>query len=328
MDGVTQSLPVAGRMPLMLERNGAASDAAQFVSCHREAVAELLLRHGALLFRGFHVSTVRDFERFVDAVSSERLDYIYGSTPRSAVAQRIFTATEYPASQEIPLHSENSYRRDWPLKLALCCLTPARDGGETPLADLRLVTQRIVPELLERFSQRGVRYVRHYHRYIDLPWQKVFQTQDPATLTEYCEAHDITYEWVGADVLRTEQVAQGTAVHPATGERCIFNQAHLFHVTSLGERATEAMVEHFGADRLPRQSYYGDGGEIPAADLQLLRHAYSSSAVQVPWRQGDMLLLDNMQAAHGRRTFVGPREVVVALMDSWSPSAERTRIVV
>ena len=33
--------------------------------------------------------------------------------------------------------------------------------------------------------------------------------------------------------------------------------------------------------------------------------------VAVPWRHGDVMLLDNMQVMHSRETFVGPRRQVL-----------------
>jgi alpha-ketoglutarate-dependent taurine dioxygenase len=37
--------------------------------------------------------------------------------------------------------------------------------------------------------------------------------------------------------------------------------------------------------------------------------------VELPWRQGDILLIDNMLTAHARNPFTGPRKVVVAMAD-------------
>jgi hypothetical protein len=134
-----------------------------------------------------------------------------------------------------------------------------------------------------------------------------------------CEEQGIDYEWLGEDTLRTLQVCQGTARHPATGERTLFNQAHLFHVTSVGAEDARDLITLFGEDRLPRQTYYGDGAEIPAADLEAVRAAYRSAAISFPWQAGDVLLADNMQYAHGRNPFRGPRKVLVSLMDPHSP---------
>jgi alpha-ketoglutarate-dependent taurine dioxygenase len=304
--------------PLIIEALGPQQSLDELCNVCRSRVDAMLLEHGALLFRGFRMEGLADFDRFVGAATQRRLDYVYASTPRTALGNRIFTATEYPPAEEIPLHNENSYQRQWPLRIALTCLVPAQQGGETPIADMQRVTATLGEALMDKFERRGVRYVRHYHPFVDLSWQKAFRTEDRAEVARLCEAHAIDYEWLSEDTLRTVQVCQGTARHPATGERTLFNQAHLFHVTSVGAEDARDLITLFGADRLPRQTYYGDGAEIPAADLEAVRSAYRSNAISFPWQAGDVLLVDNMQYAHGRRPFRGPRKVLVSLMDPHS----------
>jgi len=293
-------------------------DIASFVQAHGPQIQSALLDHGAVLLRGFDVRSVEDFTRFIDATGLERLDYVYRSTPRTAVADKIFTTTEYPPQQEILLHNENAYQRDWPLKVSFCCLISATSGGATPLGDTRQITAAIGPRLVERFAERGVRYVRHYRRHIDLPWQVVFQTEEPGPVAEFCRAAGIEHEWLDSGTLRTSQVAQGVAVHPINAERVYFNQAHLFHVTSLGPAGAQSLIQLFGADRLPRHATYGDGEEIAPEDLEHVRAAFRRHEVTFPWEPGDVLLLDNMQVAHGRRPFSGERKVLAALLDARS----------
>jgi alpha-ketoglutarate-dependent taurine dioxygenase len=315
VNGVTERPLYDDRSLLLIERHDGTCDLADIAGELAATWRAKLLEHGALLFRGFGISSVPAFERVVGAWSEDRLDYVYGSTPRHAVGNRLFTTTEYPPSEEIPLHNENSYQREWPLKVAFCCLQPASAGGETPIADMRCVGEAIGSELLDTFDSRGVRYIRHYHASVDVPWQQVFKTDDPAVLVEVCARHGLEHEWLDAQTLRTKQVCQGTAVHPETRERVFFNQAHLFHASSVGADVARSMTELFGADRLPRQSYFGDGGEIPAEWLARIRAAYSDSSFVFQWQPGDVLLLDNMRYAHGRRPFKGTRRIIAALMD-------------
>jgi alpha-ketoglutarate-dependent taurine dioxygenase len=284
-----------------------------------------LLEHGAVLFRGYSVDSVESFHLVANAYSTLRSAYVYRSTPRTQVAEGVFTATEYPAAQEIPLHNENSYQREWPLSLAFCCLQPAHSGGETPLADMRSVTRDIGPELLERFSERKVMYVRHYRPHLDLPWQTVFQCEDPSDVAKYCIENNISHEWLDDGVLRTSQICHADARHPLTCDRIFFNQAHLFHVSSVGERGAAALIKTFGPDRLPRHARFGDGSEIPTRDLERIRHSFRNHMLCVPWQMNDVLLVDNMRVAHGRRPFTGPRRVLAALLEPYKPSGSELR---
>jgi alpha-ketoglutarate-dependent taurine dioxygenase len=322
---VTNPSPIGGlrmrlqdshsRMPLVLEPSTIEKDLAALLTGQQAALQAALLEHGALLFRGFRVEDVSDFERFVSITGWRHLDYTYRSTPRKSVTARVYTATEYPPELEIPLHNENSYQHEWPNKLAFCCLQPAASGGETPLADMRRVNAALGEPLLEQFERRGVQYIRHYRPYFDLDWQTVFQTEDPRELSRFCDTHGIIHEWLEDRTLRTIQTSQGVARHPVLRERTFFNQAHLFHVSSLGEEGANALIELFGRDRLPRHACFGDGGEIPLAELATIRQAFAAAAIAFNWEMGDILLIDNMQAAHGRRPYRGARSVVAALLD-------------
>ena len=166
----------SSRVPRLVEFSEGDRELLNLVNGRKAEISGLLLQYGGLLFRGFNVSQDA-FGRIMDSLGSGRLNYLYRSTPRETVADRIFTSTIYPADREIPLHCENAYQRAWPMHIAFLCVKPSLKGGETPLADVIEVTQRIGPELLERFRRRGVRYVRNYSDGIDLPWAEVFQSE-------------------------------------------------------------------------------------------------------------------------------------------------------
>ncbi len=280
----------------------------------RAEIEERLLRHGAVLFRGFEVGGIDGLERFLAGVAGgPLLKYTYRSTPRVTVRGNVHTATEYPADQEIPLHNENSYAARWPLEIAFHCVTAAARGGETPLADSRRITARLSPALRERFATKGVRYVRNYGRGLDLSWQETFQTEDPAEVERFCHAGGIELEWLPGERLRTIQDRPALATHPRTGDLLWFNQAHLFHVSSLSPAMREALLTAFGPGELPRHAAHADGTEIDPADLAEIRAAYRAEAVAFPWQEGDVLLADNMLVAHGRNPYEGPRRIVVGM---------------
>lgn len=304
--------------PVLVTPAHAHCDLASLLAERAGEIKDDLLEHGALLFRGFAVDSVEKFSAVADQIGSARLNYTYRSTPRTSLGGGVFTATEFPQSQEIPLHCENAYQRDWPMLVAFCCLTPADVGGATPIASMREATQAIGAGLMDEFEHRQVKYVRHYRPYVDLPWETVFQTDDKAEVARFCDSAGIEHEWLDEETLRTGQVCQGVARHPVTGEKLFFNQAHLFHVSSLGEDTAQSMIDMFGADQLPRQSFFGDGSDIPADTLQAVRDGLNRKAYDVAWQRGDVLLLDNMQFAHGRRTFSGPRKIAVTLSNPYS----------
>jgi alpha-ketoglutarate-dependent taurine dioxygenase len=289
-----------------------------WASANRDRIDDWLLQHSGILFRGFGLKEVAEFERLLEAIAGPLLDYSYRSTPRSQVSGKIYTSTEYPADQAIPLHNEMSYTRTWPMKIGFFAVKIAAHGGETPIADSRKVLARIDPAIKERFREKQVMYVRNYGKGIDLPWQEVFQTTDKAEVERFCLSAGIAFEWKDHDRLRTAQVCQAVATHPRSGEKVWFNQAHLFHVSSLPSEARETLLAAFREEDLPRNTYYGDGTPIEPAALDAIRYAYDQETVVFPWQEGDILLLDNMLVAHGRRPFVGPRKTVVGMAESMS----------
>jgi alpha-ketoglutarate-dependent taurine dioxygenase len=295
------------------------------VSNNLATLNDLLLRHGGVLFRGFQVGRVEDFESLVREMSGgELMEYKYRSTPRTEVSGRIYTSTEYPPDQWIPQHNEMSYSREWPLRIAFLCVQAAERGGETPLSDSRRMFDRLSPAVRDRFAEKGVMYVRNYSPGLDMHWQDVFGTSDRATVEGFCRQAGIDLEWKADGGLRTRQVCQGIARHPVTGERLWFNQAHLFHVSNLDPAVRAALVAERGEENLPRNTCYGDGSSIPDAVLDEIREAYRQEMRSFAWHNGDLVLLDNMLVAHGRAPFSGPRRVLVGMAGS-SAAASATQ---
>ncbi|HEX5661097.1 MAG TPA: TauD/TfdA family dioxygenase [Polyangiales bacterium] len=312
MEVVTEQATIAS-FPLMVSARAPTPD----VEALRKLVAAELTRVGAILLRGFAMPSLSAFEGLVSALTPNLLDYEFGSTPRSQLDGRIYTSTEYPAHQWIPLHNEQSYTREWPRKIWFHCVTASHEGGATPLADSRRVYQRLAPVLRARFERKRVMYVRNYGNGLDLPWQRVFATEDPADVEAYCRRADITCEWKHDGELRTRQICQASARHPETDELVWFNQAHLFHVSNLEPSVREGLLSFLEEDELPRNVFYGDGSPLEADALAEIRAAYDAEMTQFPWQRGDVLLLDNMLIAHGRAPFAGARKVVVAMAEPY-----------
>jgi alpha-ketoglutarate-dependent taurine dioxygenase len=288
-------------------------DARDWLSSSGDTLARLRDEHGAVLLRGFRPLDAAGLAEFATAMSGELLDYTNRSTPRTRVDGKVFTSTEYPADQTIPLHNEMSYTDSWPDMVFFACLIPAAEGGETPLADSARVHDRIPAATRERFERHGVMYVRNFGSGLDLSWPEAFQTEDRDEVDAYCEAHGIQAEWLGGERLRTRHVLPATVKSRASGRTVWFNQAHLFHVSSLPDGVRRELRDSFSEDELPRNALCGDGSPLDPADLAEVRAAYAAEEIAFPWQQGDVVLVDNEQFAHGRRPYSGPRSLLVAM---------------
>lgn len=271
---------------------------------------------GGLLLRGFDVLGEQAFQQLVRGFGHELLNYEFGSTPRKAVEQGVYTSTEYPAHQVIPLHNEQSYTLQWPLKIWFHCVQPSAEGGETPIADSRLIYQRLDPALRQRFDDKRLMYVRNYGNGLDLPWEQAFNSEDRQVVEAFCRANRIDFEWKDDGELRTRQVCQATARHPLSQDLVWFNQAHLFHVSNLAPAVREGLLAVVDDPLdLPRNVYYGDGSPLEDSALEEIRGVLDDCTVRFPWQQGDVLMLDNMLVAHGRASFKGARKVIVAMAE-------------
>ncbi|NPU65518.1 TauD/TfdA family dioxygenase [Bradyrhizobium sp. 83012] len=301
-------------LPFLLRAGRERQPLSEAVSEVREMIERQLYGCGGILFRDFQLDGAEAFRSFAASFGHPLLAYEFGSTPRSQVSSGVYTSTEYPPHQSIPLHNEQAYTRDWPMKIWFYCQQPAQQGGETPIADSRLIHRDMPAAIRNRFAEKGVMYVRNYGAGLDVDWRQVFGTDSKAEVEAYCATHSIVCEWKEGDELRTRQVCQGTAVHPVTGDVVWFNQAHLFHVSSLASDVRESLLDIVGDPlELPRNAFYGDGSPIDDETLTTVRGVLDRHKIVFPWQAGDVVMLDNMLTAHAREPFKGPRRVIVAM---------------
>ena len=313
-------------LPLVIRPGDLNINLAAWIRSNRELIDRLLKSSGAILLRNFNIDSLSMFETVTRIISPVLIDYHERTSPRTEIGRNIYTSTEYPAEYEIPLHNELAYSRQWPMKLWFYCRTPAREGGETPLADSRRALQFIGVRIRKRFERKKIMYVRNFNKGIDLPWQEVFQTADKAAVEEYCQNAQIEFEWKGTDRLRLRQVREAVISHPITGEPVWFNQVALFHPSGLAAEVRDSLLSIVGEEDLPKHCYYGDGSLIETSVLEEIRLAYRQATVTFPWQAGDILMVDNMLVAHGRRPFIGSREVFVAMAERYvGPVAAHVR---
>jgi len=312
MYGIDDLKKISG-MKLLLEVNTNGQKPIEWAKENKKQINELIQKNGAVLLRGININGSKVFASFIKEIfDSELLNYTYRSTPRTGFRGNIYTATEYPSTEIIQQHNENSYANAWPNRIGFFCMLPAEKGGETPIADSRQVYKCIPSNIRHKFESKGILYIRNYSE-VDLPWTEVFQTQDKLEVERFCHENNIFFEWRDNGRLRTKQLNPATLAHPVTGEKVWFNQAHLFHISNLELDIAKAMLNSFGIDELPRNVFYGDGSEIEESDLTVIRQAYEDSKIAFKWEKGDLLLLDNVLFSHGREPFVGARKVLVGM---------------
>lgn len=298
-------------LPLVMEPALGNVDLAGWARENRALIESSLYKHGAILFRGFGIRTVDDFEAVALAICPDLFGE-YGDLPREGVSARVYGSTPYPADQPILFHNESSHLPRWPMKQFFFSMIAAEKGGETPLLDCREVYRKLDPALRDRLAEKGLMYVRNFAGF-DVPWQDFFRTSDRSQVEKACREGGMECEWTGSDNLRIRQKSRAVARHPKTGEMVFFNQVQLHHVSCIDEKTRASLRSLFKEDDLPRNVYYGDGTPIEDSVMESIGELYWKTAKMFPWLPGDMIMLDNMLTAHARMPFEGARKIVVAM---------------
>jgi alpha-ketoglutarate-dependent taurine dioxygenase len=301
-------------LPLVVEPAISELDPIDWAKGNRAQIEADLLRHGAILFRGFNLASVADFEAFAKTICPT-LYAENGELPRSSLGGMIYTPVEYPPDRPILWHNENTFHPRWPGKIMFFCIKPADSGGETPVADSRKVYRMIDEQVREEFARKKIMYLRNYGDGLGLTWQTVFQTTSRAEVEEYCRKQSIEFEWKSGELLRTRAIRPAVARHPRTSEMVWFNQATHWHISCLGQEVKRWLEKLYSEDDLPRHCYYGDGAPIDDSVMEHICDVFKKVEVSFPWMKGDVMVVDNMLAAHARNPYVGSRQVAVAMGD-------------
>jgi alpha-ketoglutarate-dependent taurine dioxygenase len=290
----------------------------QWVERNRTVLNAMLEANGAVLLRGFGAVDPQEFGHVAETASDagRLMDYVENTSPRTSVSGNVKTSTDYPPDRRILLHNEHSYSRFFPRRLFFACAVAASEGGRTMLADCRRVLSRIDKRLVARFESRGWMYVRNFRDSFGPRWQDVFQTDSPDAVSKYCADADIECDWRGDRALSTRQIRAAVIRHPVTAEPAWFNHIAFWHVTSLEPAIREVVLSELSEDDYPNQTFYGDGSSIEPGDIEQILGAYEAEAVGISWQAGDVMIIDNILAAHGRETFAPPRRVLFAMSDA------------
>ena len=315
-----KSLPLVVRAP----RDVAVTASLQWVRANAAAIQDLASSAGVALIRGLAVGSAEAFRAVCHAIEPGLRNYTGGDSPRTGVADQVYTSTEYAPELDVYLHNELSYAGWSPRLVFFGCLQPAAQGGETPLADSRAVYREMPADIRRRFETRGVAYLQHLwdaraEPGIGKSWQETFETEDPAAAEDYLRESGMSWQWTDIG-LRTRAPHAAVRSHPLSGEKCWFNQADQWHrdmggvKTSFGgDGDTRFDPATAGEATLGNHVTYGDGSEIDVEDLRTVRRVAQAQEVAFPWQAGDVMVIDNLLAMHGRKPYHGARRVLVAM---------------
>jgi alpha-ketoglutarate-dependent taurine dioxygenase len=296
---------------------------------HKQELHQLLLIHGALLFRGFPIESASHFANFIETLGlGNFVNYIGGDSPRDKVEEKVYTSTEAPPALHIPLHQELSFIKKFPRHIYFFCETAPTDRGATIIGDARRIYYAINPDVRRRFEEKGLTYTSNYYHKSKVmtwmnkiqrshkSWTEVFETHEKHDVEKKCLANEFAWEWTKQDWIKITQTRPATLTHPETKEPVWFNQAHLYDFSPrlLGwSRYLGAKLFYFRKHTRLHEIQYGDGSKISRKDMYHILDVLDQNTVAFPWQKNDVMVLDNILAMHGRAPFTGKRRILTAL---------------
>ncbi|XP_077217807.1 2-oxoglutarate (2OG) and Fe(II)-dependent oxygenase superfamily protein [Tasmannia lanceolata] len=271
----------------------------------------LLLSRGAIILRGFPLKNASDFNGVVEAFGYEELPYVGGAAPRTNVFGRVFTANESPPDQKIPFHHEMAQVPEYPSKLFFFCEEEPGRGGETPIVLSHLVYERMkerFPEFVERLEEHGLVYTRILgagddpSSPIGRGWQSTFLTKDKSTAEERAARLGMKLEWMQDGVKTVMGPIPAIKFDKTRGRKIWFNSMVAAYTGWKDDRNDPVKAVTFG-----------DGTPLPADIIYDCLKILDEECVAIPWKKGDILLLDNLAVLHSRRPFDPPRRILASL---------------
>jgi len=290
----------------------------------RDRLDALILEHGGIVLRGFPMATPSEFSRFAAIFPPYKAGYVGGKSPRKKVAEGVLESTRLAENYKIILHSEMAYMKRYPPRIAFFCRQMAEEGGETIIGSMHEFMDLLPVDLREKLVQHRVRVIRNFAPrgntaravVVDHPekigWDDAFFTQSEAQVDAHCLALGIQSIWNDDGSLTLIEEMDAVTPHPITGKLFYRNNLHTNENWNTPETAAMT-AEIRGGQKYPSGIFLEDGSTLTPEEVSKIKQIWARIELAWRWRNGDIMILDNLQVAHGRNPFSGPREVLVAL---------------
>jgi alpha-ketoglutarate-dependent taurine dioxygenase len=283
--------------------------AAAWVRANASELIDRATRHGVVLFRGFPLRTAVDFDAFVAAFGLPNFPYYesLSNAVRVNRTPRVFTANEAPPDVTIFLHHEMAQTPIFPSRLFFFCEQPATTGGATPVCRSDVLWDRLVerkPSFCRDLEARGLRYSHIMPAENDAAsgmgrsWQGTLRAETRAVAESRLSELGYSWEWQPDSGLRATTPVLPAVRQLPNGRTSFFNQ----------------LIAASQGWKDPRAITLGDGTPLDREGAAEATRIAEEIAFDVPWQQGDVALVDNFVAMHGRRTFTGTRQVLASLI--------------
>ncbi|MEV0006241.1 TauD/TfdA family dioxygenase [Micromonospora sp. NPDC050980] len=290
-------------------------DPQRWLPANREDLRSRMARSGFVRISGLGVTTAAALRSVHDVLAATPIEPRERFAVSRALGHGAHTEQDWGLERDICPHHEQAQCAVFPGLLLMACLDAPPEGTSMLIADSKAVLGELPPDLVREFRDRGWSLTRNFRPYFGLQWADAFGVSSPAEVDDYCDRNQIDRSWQPDGSLRTVQRRPALVTHPATGEECWFNQIAFFSRWSIDSGERDILESTFGPDGLPFTTAFGDGAPTSLDIYQAITRAYERVTVRVRLNVGDVLLLDNILAAHGREAQAAPRLVGLTLAE-------------
>mmetsp|Transcript_34792 Transcript_34792/g.68466 ORF Transcript_34792/g.68466 Transcript_34792/m.68466 type:complete len:475 (+) Transcript_34792:95-1519(+) len=287
-----------------------------------------LLKHGAIWIRGFDLSKgVAGFREMYEALGLDPcLDPLHSSGLRKFAVEKdaVYEEVNKPSlrGHYIGLHSESTSKRSAAYAAFVCFQRATESGGRFLVADGAAVLGEMDNKVLKKLYDRKIRISVSN---LDIPpsfpapiKEGIKNLVKSAVAPKFDMDLEMIYESDGKPgrLQAVEEAERPVNRHPITGQPIWFNNAHN-HARKLRDRRPcgvpeVGMTEVFYADTMT---------PLDIETCQEIKRASEKHITALPMEPGDVLLVDNYRALHGRDVFAGDRFHAVSWF-TWDDNEE------
>lgn len=301
----------SNNFPTVIVNDGSVQTVAQANQWVSENLAPLrkeLSCTGAILFRGFPIVDAAGFDNFFSAFGYS--NFTYGESLSNAVrinhTEFVFTANEAPKEVEIYLHNEMAQTPVYPSIISLFCENAADSGGATVVCRSDFIYRELLsaePELTRKLEETGVKYTTMMPNE-DSPgsgqgrsWRGTLSVENSSQAEDKLRSLGYSWEWNSDGSLTAKTKALAAVKTLEDGRKVFFNQLVAAYLGWKGVKENPSTALCFG-----------DETEFSTSFLDLMVTIADKLSYDLLWKDGDVAVVDNNLAMHGRRPYSGERK--------------------
>jgi len=133
-----------------------------FLSMHSNNIMHDIATYGAVLLRGFNITSTKEFEKTILTIDGmQGMRHFFMSEPGRELVDNLdyvfHTNSKIKTGGTLHLggfHNENYYSPDVPSYISFCCFNPAKLGGETGLIHMGSVYEKLDIALKEQLEKK------------------------------------------------------------------------------------------------------------------------------------------------------------------------------